>query len=227
MFRTALPADVAEVLRDLRELPPRGGIAWARYLPDTDTVEFFGGIDEGSGRAIFSSMAGALSGHGMQILSAGTHTLADGLLLLHYVAHDPDYPGEPPPERLRRRLPIARRFDRQRASRRSFAKSGATSITKPTPPSRICRTKSASKATCPTNARSSRSSRSTAAACSIDWPERCTICSLLIRYAKIGTYLDQVVDVFYVTERDGSKPQSDDRLAEIRNRLLEVISVVE
>ena len=29
---------------------------------------------------------------------------------------------------------------------------------------------------------------------------------LIIRFAKIGTYLDQVVDVFYVTERDGSKP---------------------
>ena len=47
---------------------------------------------------------------------------------------------------------------------------------------------------------------------------------LLIRYAKIGTYLDQVVDVFYVTERDDSKPESDERLAEIRNRLLEVIA---
>ena len=46
---------------------------------------------------------------------------------------------------------------------------------------------------------------------------------LIIRFAKIGTYLDQVVDVFYVTERDGAKPQSDERLAEIRSRLFEVI----
>ena len=28
---------------------------------------------------------------------------------------------------------------------------------------------------------------------------------LVIRFAKIGTYLDQVVDVFYVTERDGAE----------------------
>ncbi len=28
---------------------------------------------------------------------------------------------------------------------------------------------------------------------------------LVIRFAKIGTHLDQVVDVFYVTERDGQK----------------------
>jgi [protein-PII] uridylyltransferase len=47
--------------------------------------------------------------------------------------------------------------------------------------------------------------------------------ALIIRFAKIGTYLDQVVDVFYVTERDGSKPTSEERLAEIRTRLLEVV----
>jgi [protein-PII] uridylyltransferase len=46
---------------------------------------------------------------------------------------------------------------------------------------------------------------------------------LIIRFAKIGTYLDQVVDVFYVTERDGSKPQAAERLAEIRTRLLDVV----
>ena len=28
----------------------------------------------------------------------------------------------------------------------------------------------------------------------------------MIRFAKIGTRVDQVVDVFYVTERDGQKP---------------------
>jgi len=47
--------------------------------------------------------------------------------------------------------------------------------------------------------------------------------ALIIRFAKIGTYLDQVVDVFYVTERDNSKPAASDRLAEIRTRLLEVV----
>jgi [protein-PII] uridylyltransferase len=47
---------------------------------------------------------------------------------------------------------------------------------------------------------------------------------LVIRFAKIGTYLDQVVDVFYVTERDGQKPLSDERLTEIRAALTAVIS---
>ena len=42
---------------------------------------------------------------------------------------------------------------------------------------------------------------------------------LMIRFAKIGTRVDQVVDVFYVTERDGQKPEADERLAEIRDAL--------
>jgi [protein-PII] uridylyltransferase len=46
---------------------------------------------------------------------------------------------------------------------------------------------------------------------------------VVIRFAKIGTYLDQVVDVFYVTERDGRKPVDDHRLSEIRDALLAVI----
>ncbi len=47
---------------------------------------------------------------------------------------------------------------------------------------------------------------------------------LVIRFAKIGTYLDQVVDVFYVAERDGRKPDGDERFAEIRAALMGVIA---
>ena len=46
---------------------------------------------------------------------------------------------------------------------------------------------------------------------------------LSIRFAKIGTHLDQVVDVFYVTERDGSKPAGHERLHGIYERLMEVV----
>jgi UTP:GlnB (protein PII) uridylyltransferase len=73
---------VAETLRRLRQLAPRSGTAWAKYLPETDKVEFLAGIDQGVGRAIFSSMAGALTSNRMQIQEADTVTLDDGLLLL-------------------------------------------------------------------------------------------------------------------------------------------------
>ena len=41
--------------------------------------------------------------------------------------------------------------------------------------------------------------------------------------AKISTHLDQVVDVFYVTEDEGAKITDEQRLQEIRERLLAAI----
>ena len=47
--------------------------------------------------------------------------------------------------------------------------------------------------------------------------------NLSVRYAKIGTYLDQVVDVFYVSNLDGSKINDEPRLERIREELLSAI----
>src|SRR5690606_27519408 len=46
---------------------------------------------------------------------------------------------------------------------------------------------------------------------------------LVIRFAKIGTSLDRVVDVFYVTERDGTNPTDAGRLDDVATRLRQVI----
>ena len=47
---------------------------------------------------------------------------------------------------------------------------------------------------------------------------------LSVSLAKIGTYLDQVVDVFYVTDQAGRKIEDEARLEQIRGRLLEAIA---
>ena len=46
---------------------------------------------------------------------------------------------------------------------------------------------------------------------------------LSVRFAKIGTFLDQVVDVFYVTDTAGRKIIDEKRLHHIRERLLEAV----
>ncbi|MFH1266851.1 MAG: ACT domain-containing protein, partial [Planctomycetota bacterium] len=46
---------------------------------------------------------------------------------------------------------------------------------------------------------------------------------LSVGRAKIGTFVDQVVDVFYVTDEAGRKVEDEARLEEIRHRLLDVI----
>ena len=46
---------------------------------------------------------------------------------------------------------------------------------------------------------------------------------LSVGRAKIGTFLDQVVDVFYVTDQQDHKIREERRLDEIRTRLLAVV----
>jgi [protein-PII] uridylyltransferase len=46
---------------------------------------------------------------------------------------------------------------------------------------------------------------------------------LSVHVAKIGTYVDQVVDVFYVTDGEGAKIQDEQRLDHIRQKLVEEI----
>ena len=47
--------------------------------------------------------------------------------------------------------------------------------------------------------------------------------NIVLHFAKIDTHLDQIADVFYVTEADGSKIENDARQNEIRARLMNVV----
>jgi [protein-PII] uridylyltransferase len=217
------PESVADTLRRLRNLAPRAGVSWANYLKDTDTVEYIAGIDHGSGRAIFSSMAGALSSKNMQILAAETNILADDLLLLRYVASEPESPGEPTPQRLKTICDaLVESID---------------SNTVPKFPKILGREQKSAGAALTNQPNEVRIDNEMSQECTV--VEVFTVdrrgllyrlaralhdAKVVIRFAKIGTYLDQVVDVFYVAERDGQKVQSDERLAQIRDALTQVIS---
>ena len=50
---------------------------------------------------------------------------------------------------------------------------------------------------------------------------------LSVGLAKIDTSLDQVLDVFYVTDLEGNQITHEDRLQQIRRRLVEVIEKFE
>jgi [protein-PII] uridylyltransferase len=217
------PAEVAAALRRLRQLPPRAGVVWAKYLKDTDTVEFIAGIDQGSGRAIFSSMAGALTSNKQQILAAETDILADGMLLLRYVSSEPESPGEP----------SAARLD-------EICRALVDSIDSDAVPrfpkilGREQKVAGAVLSNLPNRVRINN-----------DMSDQCTVIEvytvdrrgllyrlaralhdlrLVIRFAKIGTHLDQVVDVFYVTDREARKVDDEERQTAIRVTLLKVIT---
>lgn len=216
------PESLAETLRRLRALAPRAGTAWANYLPETDMIEFIAGVDQGEGRAIFSSMAGALTSSKMQIVAAETNMLADGLMLMRYVANVPEEPGQPAPHRLE-----------------EINKALVASIDSDQPPTfpkirgREIKEAGAALSNLPNEVRIDNDLWEPGTVVEVFTVDRRGLLyrlaralhdlGLVIGFAKIGTRVDQVVDVFYVTERDGSKPAGEKRIAEIQATLLDVI----
>jgi [protein-PII] uridylyltransferase len=161
----------------------------------------------------------------MQILAADTNTLPDGLLLLRYVACEPETPGQPSAERL--------------AKVSGALVASIDSDEPPTFPKILGREQKEAGAALSDLPNAVRIDNELSDECSVI--EVITVdrrgllyrlaralhdLGLVIRFSKIGTYLDQVVDVFYVTERDGQKPQGEERLNEIRESLMAVISPV-
>ena len=80
-------------------LPHNDAVAWGRWLPDRNAVEYTIGAYEEITPGIFHKLTGALASKRMQILSAEIHTLADNLVLDRFYVHDLDFAGEPPAER--------------------------------------------------------------------------------------------------------------------------------
>ena len=217
------PAEIADALRRWHGLAPNAGVAWANYSKETDTVEFIAGIDQGSGRAIFSSMAGVLTANRLQILAAETEVLADGLLLMRYVASEPESPGEPSAERL--------------AAICAALVASIDSEETPRFPKILGREQkeaAAALSNLPNEVRIDHEMSDTCTVVEVFTIDRRGLLyrlaralhdlRLIIRFAKIGTYLDQVVDVFYVTDRDGLRIENEQRVAEIRAGLTAVIT---
>ena len=172
---------------------------------------------------IFHKLTGALTSQGLEIRSAQIHTLAEGLVLDRFWVHDPDYSGEPPPDRIRTIIQAVEQSLRlesgQAPSFRRTWKSGEQR--KPLGPKPQIRV----------NTDNSTSDRYTII--DVFAYDRTGLLYAVTRAlfelgcsvwrAKIGTYLDQVLDVFYVTDRENGKIEDQGRLDAIRQRLLEVI----
>lgn len=201
----------------------RSVAAAAQYQPETAMVQFTIATSEGVTAGIFHKLTGALSSHGLQIRAAQIHTLPDGLVLDRFWVHDPDYAGEPPPQRLdevQQALveSLVRPSGQPPAFRRTWQTGAHRRVRVPGVPTRV-------------NIDNSTSQRFTII--DIFTHDRTGLLYAITRTlfelglsvgrAKIGTFLDQVVDVFYVTDRQERKIKDESRLEEVRRRLLQVV----
>lgn len=214
------PARVAADLTQLRELPADRATAQGRFLPESDAVEYTVAAREHLVPGPFHKLTGALSTQRLAILSADINTLADGLILDRFVVADPDHAGEPPRYRIDEvcRALVASLETPQDGAPRipRIWKPGADrkAAALPPPPTRVHID----------NATSERFTvvdvfAADKAGLLYTISRALFELGLSVWVAKIGTNLDQVVDVFYVTDETGAKVESPQRLAEIRQQL--------
>jgi [protein-PII] uridylyltransferase len=219
------PQQVAAELRELHTLPKGEVFARGQFLPDRRTVEYTVGAHEDIAPGVFHKLTGALASQGLEILAAQINTLADGLILDRFVVHDPDYAEEPPRTRLE---------EISQALRRALSERDA-------PPPAFRRTWGArpplTVAAMPARVRTDNSTSERYTIVDVFAADRIGLLyrvtrtlfelGLSVSLAKIATHLDQVVDVFYVTDMEGRKVEDEGRLEAIRSRLLEEIEAVE
>jgi [protein-PII] uridylyltransferase len=212
------------VLRDLetlRHLPRDDVIASGRYVPEVQAVEYTIGTFEDITPGIFHRLTGVLTSQRMEILSAEIHTLADGLVWDRFYVQDRDFEGSPGSERLhdvcgRLVASLKNPSDAPPKFPRFWGEETARNGPKlPQPPVKV-------------HIDNNTSDRFTIIdVFALDRTGLLyTITRMLFEFglsvhmAKIGTHLDQVVDVFYVTDANGQKILEDQQQQEIRDRLL-------
>jgi [protein-PII] uridylyltransferase len=216
------PHDIAHDLRRLHELRHDDVLATGTYDPHSQTVEYTVGAYEDLTPGVFHKLTGALSGQGLQIRSAEIQTFAHGLILDRFVVHDPDYEGPPPPQRLQQVC------DALRAALLSGQPPVFRRVWKP-----AAQRRAAALHALPVQVRTDNSTSELFTILDIFAPDEMGLLyriartifelGLSVSVAKIATYLDQVVDVFYVTDAAGGKVTDEQRLQTIRQRLLHEI----
>jgi [protein-PII] uridylyltransferase len=221
-------AEIAAELKKLHSLAPDDVIAAGQFNADRGAVQYTVATHESIVPGVFHRLTGALTGQGLSILTADIYTLARGLIIDRFEVQDPDHEGAPPPERIEAACQALRqsllcpsegppKFRKLWQARRGKRPSELAPL-----PTRVVID----------NATSSRYT-----VIDVFAHDRLGLLytitralfelGLSVSVAKIGTYLDQVVDVFYVTDVAGGKIEDPQRLDAIRDRLHTRIAALE
>ncbi|MBM4023083.1 MAG: [protein-PII] uridylyltransferase [Planctomycetes bacterium] len=215
--RGVAPIRLREELGRLARLPAEGVFVIARWQPDTATVSITIGTDERVAAGLFHRVTAALAGQRLEVLAADIHTLADGHVLDRFTVADPDFTGEPPAERLTeisaaiRTAVLAAEAPRIQRQWNPFAPQLPPATRGPVRV--LFDNESSGRATIvEVFAHDSPGLLSQVARVLYD-------AGLSVQAARIGTYLDQIVDAFHVTDVAGRKVTDPRLLAGLRERL--------
>ncbi|MDH3718210.1 MAG: [protein-PII] uridylyltransferase [Planctomycetota bacterium] len=224
-LRGTLPETIAAALTRAHGLANDDAVAWGNVSGDRGLLEFVVCTYESITTGIFHKLTGALTGAGLEILSAQINTLARGLVLDRFHVVDAEYASSGDAARIDQianRLVVALKDgDTTPRFRQLWHANRPDASTLSPMPTRVLYDNATSK---------------DATILEIFAPNRTGLLyaitralyeqELSVTAAKIGTHLDQVVDVFYVNDSRGAKVESESRLEEIRSHLLQAVEQV-
>ena len=216
-------AAIVDDLQRLKRLEEGRASAWGRYLDDREVCDYSIGLREPITPGAFHRMAGVISSKGLSILSGSLHTLSDGLVLYRFHVEDDDFDGQPPQERMAEiSQALTDCLENPSDAPPTFRKVWGQSSDPDKELQRLA-----------TRIVVDNSTLHDFTIIDIFTHDRTGLIyqisrtlhelELEICFAKIGTYLDQVVDVFYVTDRYGNKIEGDERIELVRSTLLEAV----
>lgn len=227
MLRREKPDELAEQLQRVADALDSGqtSLCFQQYDPVPSAIRYVVIHRQGDRRVgIFARVAGAFMSSGISILRAEIVTVGDVVWDEFWVA-DPDHPGQPPAERIDR---VAQRVTDL-----------LDNPEMPLPPTRRVWSVGGQHVSETVNVLPTKVTFDN------DTLDRFTILSLfaydqtgllyrvssalanlnlVLHFAKIDTHLDQVADVFYLTEEDGQKLEDPQRQEQVRQAVLAVIS---
>jgi [protein-PII] uridylyltransferase len=220
----APPQQIVDELSRLHRLPSDDAMAWGRWLDSRNAMEYTVCAHEEITPGIFHKLTGVLTSKRMQILSAAIHTLSGNLVLDRFYVNDLDFVGKPPEDRVDEVAAALVEILRDKSGKQpSFPKIWKSGTTTPVP----------IEARLPTQIRIDNSSSDRFTIIDVFAHDRLGLLyaitrtifeqGLSVHVAKIGTHLDQVVDVFYVTDQSGKKLMDEARIAALREALKQSI----
>ena len=197
--------------------------AWGRYNPEQNYVEYV--VCSADREGLFHRLTGALAAKGHQILRAEINTLPSGTVMDQFYVQDLDFAGGPPQDRID---DVAQRL--------------VAAVSQPSHEQpkfrRVWRTGEDLRrlSEMPTQVRLDNSTSAQHTILSVFTYDRLGLLyaiaeklhqlALFVCFAKIGTHVDQVVDVFYLTDRSGRKLEDSATLDRIRREVQETVERV-
>ncbi len=217
-------ARIASDLESISRLNPRDIAVDAAAIPEKQLVEYRVLIAPEYSAGCFHRICGVLTALRMEIHTAQICTTTQGVVVDRFLVSDPDFSGEIPPERIDDvRRTLLRVITGELPVRELFMRK-----------SRFARTRNPTPyAEQPTRLNLDN-----------DSSERCTLievfahdrqgllfelsnaiyeAGLSVELAKIGTHMEQVVDVFYVKQAEGGKLEDAERLERLRGKLEQIL----